>query len=85
MLSMLAIAFHTARLGFEAQNAAAFRFLRLAGNVRKTVAAETVADEIASLPTAARRKVASDRGRRPKFNKKPHKTRAPASKRRRSK
>ena len=42
-----AITFHAARLGFEAQNAAAFRFLRLVGNTSRTEADEIISDTIA--------------------------------------
>jgi hypothetical protein len=42
-----AITFHAARLGFEAQNAAAFRFLRLVGNASRTEADEIISDTIA--------------------------------------
>ena len=38
MLSLFAMNFHAARLGFEAQNAIAFRLLRLAGGVSKPAA-----------------------------------------------
>ena len=38
MLSWLAITYNTARLGFEAQNAAALRLLRLAAGVSKAAA-----------------------------------------------
>jgi hypothetical protein len=50
------ITFHVTRLGFEAQNAAAFRFLRLVGNASRTEADEITSDTIAppldSSPTA---------------------------------
>ena len=36
MLSWFAITYNTARLGLEAQNAAAFRLMRLAGGASKT-------------------------------------------------
>jgi hypothetical protein len=71
-----AITFHAARLGFEAQNAAAFRFLRLVGNASRTEADEIVSDTIAppldSTPAAI--KVAPKRRRsisKSKFYKKP--------------
>jgi hypothetical protein len=44
------VTFHLVRLGFEAQNAAAFRFFRLLGNAR-TEADEIISDTIA--PAAA--------------------------------
>ena len=40
MLSWFAITYNTARLGFEAQNAAALRLLRLAGGFSKAAANE---------------------------------------------
>ena len=44
------VTFHLTRLGFEAQNAAAFRFLRLVRNASRTEpnASRTQADEIIS-------------------------------------
>jgi hypothetical protein len=41
------VTFHLTRLGFEAQNAAAFRFLRLVGNAGRTEADEIISDTIA--------------------------------------
>jgi hypothetical protein len=41
------VTFHVARLGFEAQNAAAFRFLRLVRNASRTEADEIISDTIA--------------------------------------
>jgi hypothetical protein len=41
------VTFHVTRLGFEAQNAAAFRFLRLVGNSSRTKADEIISDTIA--------------------------------------
>ena len=38
MLPLLALTYTAARLGFEAQNAAAFRLLRLAGGISKRAA-----------------------------------------------
>jgi hypothetical protein len=46
MLSLLALTYTAARLGFEAQNAAAFRLLRLAGGVSKRAADEIIPGEI---------------------------------------
>ena len=59
-----AITFHAARLGFEAQNTAAFRLMRLVGDASKTDAGGTIANEIATPPDvqAAATKVASDGG-----------------------
>jgi hypothetical protein len=41
------VTFHLTRLGFEAQNAAAFRFLRLVANAGRTEADEIISDTIA--------------------------------------
>jgi hypothetical protein len=41
------VTFHVTRLGFEAQNAAAFRFLRLVGNASRIKADEIISDTIA--------------------------------------
>jgi hypothetical protein len=41
------VTFHLTRLGFEAQNAAAFRFLRLVRNASRTEADEIISDTIA--------------------------------------
>jgi hypothetical protein len=46
MLSWLAITYNTARLGLEAQNAAAFRLLRLAAGSRATGAVEVIPEQI---------------------------------------
>jgi hypothetical protein len=46
MLSWLAITYNTARLGFEAQNAAALRLLRLAAGVSKADANEINPEQI---------------------------------------
>jgi hypothetical protein len=48
MLSWLAITYNTARLGFEAQNAAAFRLLRLAGGARKAAGDDIIPGQIAA-------------------------------------
>ena len=45
MLAWLALTYTAARLGLEAQNAAAFRLLRLGGGIPKTAA-----DEIVPVP-----------------------------------
>jgi hypothetical protein len=54
MLSLFAISYNTMRLGLEAQNAAAFRLLRLAGGTSKM--APDIPEQIASpaddAPTA---------------------------------
>jgi hypothetical protein len=79
-----AITFHAARLGFEAQNAAAFRLMRMVGGASKTEARGMIANEIATPPDvqAAATKVASDGGE--SLNK-VHKKRVRANKRRHSK
>jgi hypothetical protein len=46
MLPWLALTYTAARLGFEAQNAAAFRLLRLGGGIAKTAADEIVPEAI---------------------------------------
>ena len=46
MLPWLALTYTAARLGFEAQNAAAFRLLRLGGGITKTAADEIVPEAI---------------------------------------
>ena len=46
MLPWLALTYTAARLGFEAQNAAAFRLLRLAGGITKPAADEIVPEGI---------------------------------------
>ena len=50
MFSWLAINYHTARLGFEAQNAMAFRLLRLVGDAGKLVPDEPPTNLVTSLP-----------------------------------
>jgi hypothetical protein len=50
MLPWLALTFTAARLGFEAQNAAAFRFMRLGSRLEK--AAEDIIPHAAVLPDA---------------------------------
>ena len=51
MLPWLALTYTAARLGFEAQNAAAFRLLRLGGGITKTAADEIVPEAL--VPRAA--------------------------------
>ena len=46
MLPWLALTYTAARLGFEAQNAAAFRLLRLGRGITKTAANEIVPEAI---------------------------------------
>lgn len=82
-----AIAFHTARLGFEAQNAATFRLMRSVGDPRKTDAGGAIADDIAAPPAvpAVATKVASGGGRGRESVIKVHKKRSRSSKGKRSK
>ena len=51
MLPWLALTFTAARLGFEAQNAAAFRFMRLGS--RPKAAAEEITPHAVALPEKA--------------------------------
>jgi hypothetical protein len=78
-----AITFQAARLGFEAQNAAALQLMRLVGGTSKTEVRGMVADKIAAPPVvqAAATKVASDGGRRRESVNKVHKKRSRANKR----
>ena len=92
-----AITFQAARLGFEAQNAAALQLMRLVGGTSKTEVRGMVADKIAAPPVvqaaaappvvqAAATKVASsDGGRRRESVNKVHKKRSRANKRKRFK
>jgi hypothetical protein len=67
------VTFHLTRLGFEAQNAAAFRFLRLLGNAR-TEADEIISDTIApplDRPAAAIKVAPKSRRPMSKVYKKP--------------
>jgi hypothetical protein len=77
MLSWLAITYNTARLGLEAQNAAAFRLLRLVGHAGK--AASDIPEEIA-IPVDSPAAIAVAPKRRPAV-KKSHKKSAPVRKR----
>ena len=77
MLSWLAITYNTARLGLEAQHAAAFRLLRLVGDAGK--AASDIPEEIA-LPVESPAAIAVAPRRRPAA-KKSHKKSAPVRKR----
>jgi hypothetical protein len=63
MLPWLAITYTTARLGFEAQNAAAFRLMRLVGGPSKTAAEEIVPHTIALPPEPVREKTAARKRR----------------------
>jgi hypothetical protein len=64
-----------ARLGFEAQNAAAFRLLRAAAGASKTVSDEIVREEIALIPEESPVVIAPKR--RPAASKVAHKKTAP--------
>ena len=68
MLSLFAINFHTARLGFEAQNAMVLQFLRLVSDTNKMEVPEILAGETAVLPAtqapAQVVTVGSNRGKR---------------------
>ena len=77
MLSWLAITYNTARLGLEAQHAAAFRLLRLVGDAGK--AASDIPEEIA-LPVDSPAAIAVAPKRRPAV-KTSHKKSAPVRKR----
>ena len=83
----VAITFQAARLGFEAQNAAALQLMRLAGGTSKTEVRGIVADKIAAPPDvpAAATKLASDGARRRESVNKVHKKRSRANKRKRFK
>ena len=48
MLPLLALTYTAARLGFEAQNAAAFRLMRLAGGINKRATQEIIPEAIVS-------------------------------------
>ena len=92
MFSWFAIPFHAARLGFETQNAVAFRFMRLMGDASKTAGADK-ADDIADkiIKTiqppdvqVVATNVAPSRGRRRKSANSGQKNPVPANKRKRS-
>ena len=63
MLPWLALTFTAARLGFEAQNAAAFRFMRLGSRLEKA-AAEIIPNAVA-LPEEAPALAVAAQKRRP--------------------
>ena len=52
MLPLLALTYTAARLGFEAQNAAAFRLLRLGRGITKMAADEIVVPEVPPIDAA---------------------------------
>jgi hypothetical protein len=89
-----AITFQAARLGFEAQNAAALQIMRLVGGTSKTHVRGMEADKIAAppdVPAAAAppvvqttaTKLASDGARRRESVNKAHKKRSGSNKRKR--
>jgi hypothetical protein len=76
MLSWFAIPFHAVRLGMEAQNAAAFSFLRLVGSTPNAERGEMIADKTTVTPEvqAAAERVAPSSARIPaSVNKAPKK------------
>jgi len=82
-----AITFQAARLGFEAQNAAALQLMRLVGGTSKTEVRGMITDKTAASPDVqtAATKVTPDSGRRHESVSKVHKKRVRANRRRRSK
>ena len=80
MLPWLALTYTAARLGFEAQNAAAFRLLRLAGGITKPAADEIVPEGIVPSSDTPPASVAAAPKRR-HAAKKVHKKSAPVRKR----
>jgi hypothetical protein len=85
-----AITFQAARLGFEAQNAAALQLMRLVGGTSKTPVRGMVADKIAAPPDVpaaaaplvvqtAATKLASDGAKRGESVNKAHKKRSRAN------
>jgi hypothetical protein len=90
------ITFQAARLGFEAQSAAALQLMRLVEGTSKTDVPSMIADKIAAPPDvpaaaappvvqAAATKLASDGRRKRESVNKVHKKRSRANKRKRSK
>jgi hypothetical protein len=76
MLWWFAIPFHAVRLGMEAQNAAAFSFLRLVGSTPNAEPGEMIADKTRVTPevqAAAARVAPSSVRIRPSVNKAPKK------------
>jgi hypothetical protein len=68
------VTFHLTRLGFEAQNAAAFRFLRLVRNASRSEPDEIISDTIApplDSPAAAVKLMPKGRRSMSKVYKKP--------------
>jgi hypothetical protein len=86
MLEWFAIACSAARLGLEAQNAAAFRLLRAAAGASKTMPDEIIREEFALIPEEPpaalapipkKSPVANAPKRRPAASKVAHKKSAP--------
>ena len=75
MIEWFSLTCSMARLGLEAQNAAAFRLLRAAAGASKTVSDEIVREEIALIPEES--PVAIVPKRRPAASKVAHKKTAP--------
>ena len=85
MIELFSLTCSVARLGFEAQNAAAFRLLRAAAGASKAISDEIIREEMALIPEKSR----SDRAvleessaaiapkRRPTASKMAHKKSAP--------
>jgi hypothetical protein len=71
MIEWFSLTCSMARLGLEAQNAAAFRLLRAAAGASKTVSDEIVREEIALIPEES--PVAIAPKRRPAASKVAHK------------
>jgi hypothetical protein len=96
MFNPWAITFQAARLGFEAQNAAALQLMRLVGGTSKTQVRGMEAEKLGAPPDvpaaaaqpivqAAATKLASDGARRRESGNKVHKKRSRANKRKRFK
>ena len=75
MIEWFSLTCSVARLGFEAQNAAAFRLLRAAAGASKTVPDEIVREEIALIPEESPIAIAPKR--HPTASKMAHKKSAP--------
>ena len=75
MIELFSLTCSMARLGLEAQNAAAFRLLRAAAGASKTVSDEIVREEIALIPEES--PVAIAPKRRPAASKVANKKTAP--------
>jgi hypothetical protein len=75
MIEWFSLTCSVARLGFEAQNAAAFRLLRAAAGVSKAMPDEIIREELALIPDES--PVAIAPKRRPVASKMAHKKSAP--------